>query len=304
MLKRALQTMRLSRRRDSYFLILLPLVFLVSFAIPIVFAAKVGGLFGVSRFFDAEKELFPSSIVVGSPGRFVRVQNSTELNPAQGKDFFFGGWFQFKRLPAVGETMLLLTKFDASLNSKAGYALGLIRSEKDIKPAVYWRNVRGKGGWYEFSPLDFSDRGWTFFAVTVRGGKLLGLHTAEPDRRGKIRLKLSGGFELAEEVFPENSVSLVLGSNTATGFQGRIGPFGIISSESQDAETWLDALTQIAGRPDRLPSMFSKNDLLLWTLGSKIDSSPAAHEIQPVGGKAKKKSGEEETADASEVVEQ
>ena len=276
-------------REGSLFFAVLALLFAVSFLTPIIFAAKVGGLFAkndISQEFE-DREIFPDSLVIATIGRFIRVVDSTHLDPEAGRDFIVSGWFNFRRLPSNGETMLLMTKFDAAAPSKSGYALALTRTGNIIRPTVYWRNVRGKGGWQEFSELTIEPKQWVMLSLSAHEGTLLGVHAVTFDEKGKARVQVLGGIEFAAPIIPESEVSLVLGSTGPDSFLGKIGPFGVIS-EPGLWENLREVINQLAKTPNRLPSGVSAEGLRLWSLGAKKDSSPANRLIEAVGGKGKK----------------
>lgn len=276
---------------------LLTVLFLISFAIPLFFAARIGGVWDELLRQSPEPEqrnpdLFTSSIALLSEGTFIRVKNNplnqveAVLDPAEGKDIFVTVTFKPRRLPVMNERMMLWSRIDASRSPPVGMQLLLSRDTSGVRPLVYWRSEHGEGeGWYTFPEVELALGAWAQIVLSHREGRFLGLHattyTEDAEREGKrstlpggliARQQVLGGYELSPSVFPTNQADLLIGPFNNHTFRGTIGAFGIFIS-SYKAIDFNALLKALAEDPRALPHDLSGDEVRLWISGEVRDLS-------------------------------
>ena len=186
-------------------------IFIISFAIPLTFAAKVSGIFSLDNDYIDDK-VFPSAFTVFAPDRTIEVLGSSDLNPNTESDFLISVWFQIKRLPKDGERAIFLSKYDGDTKNKPGYAVAVSRSGDSLRPQVYWRGTSGVGSWRTFSEIDVVPGQWYRLLISFYDGQYLGMqgyaHSNEPPKKPR----LLGGFEVAEALDVKSNSNIFLGS--------------------------------------------------------------------------------------------
>lgn len=285
--------------QNIYFCSLIAL-FLVAFVIPLAFALSMGGVlhkifpssalqhFNLLRRENAEKDLiFPDSASINGPNSYVRINHSLYLEPVAGKDFMLSFWLKPRRLPAIDERYLVLSKFDERSASRRGYAFALARDRESVRPEVYWRD-EVNGTWFTFSEINLEARQWILFVVTLRDGKFLGLHSAtipEPAIGQEVaptpEVELLGGYELPTPIFPHSESDLLLGAFGGGKFRGQIGPLGIFRG-SAITGSLDDILRELVHSPRELPAYFGKEGTGFWTENFSSDSSGKGNMVELV----------------------
>ena len=268
--------------RNSFFVVALSLLFAVSFALPLAFALKVGGIMysGESpEELEPRSDFLPQSPLVTQPNSYVRIKSNPALHPREGQDFLMTFWIRPKKLPALGEREVIMSKVDTESSSRSGYALALQRETGGIKPAFYWRDEKGDGTWFTFSEMEIVPRGWLMLAVSFREGRYLGMHGAVVVEQLTPHLKLLGGYELEKTILPRSESSLMIGSFNQGLFRGEIGPLGIFSAGSI-SERLEPILEEVLRRPEQLPKQLSKDEIKLWSIDGKSDQSSSANVVE------------------------
>lgn len=221
--------------------------------------------------------VFPSSFVVAKEESFIRVQESSNLNPKPGEDFLFVGWFKLRRLPAQGEKITFVSKIDTGRRTRPGYAIAVSRDGESIRPEIYWRDESGKGNWYDFVSFKVPTKTWFALALSFRKDRYLGLHGGVLGSEGaRPAIELLGGYELPKGVVPHSVSDLVIGSPFMGSFRGRIGPVGIVSGFSGDLKL-TRVLKDSFENPLGVPR--SDGDVKLWVGGAAKDESPYEHTL-------------------------
>lgn len=260
--------------------IFLPLLFLVSFLLPLVFGFRALFPFSV----DTENSgtevdpVFPESVNVQSQGAYLSVSHSPELNPTSGSDLLLTAWFKLRRLPSSGERMVLLSKAENRPPFNPGYSLSLVRRGASLRPVIYWRDGSGRGGWYRFGEIKPAVRTWCMFSLSFRQEDLLGLHYTVLGADRKPSTELLGGYRLPASVIASSSADLVVGALPAGTFRGKIGPVGIFSGMRLTDE-FKQAMKRITRSPLSTPSLFSDAEVKLWIKDGKSDSSMYGHKV-------------------------
>ena len=282
----------------SAYILCLSLLFIFAFSVPLIFAFTVGGAIGryskdiqssgtiiIEEQEKHEKDkVFPLSINITGPNSYLSVETSSAIEPASDKDFFLYIWLKLRRLPAEGERLILLSKFDERSASRRGYSLALSGEREAVRPEVYWRDENNNGTWFTFSELDASARTWTLFALSFRQGRYLGLHAAtinsESDYPLKLPdIKLLGGYELPEIIIPTANSDLLVGAFGGGRFRGRMGPIGIFHTSSLTRK--LDEILQhIVSDSRTLPDAIERREVGLWIIDGHEDKSSAANKVK------------------------
>jgi hypothetical protein len=155
-------------------------------------------------------------------GKYVELENASELNPGEKEDFAFLIWFKLKSKLSNKEKVQIVEKYDAESDKKPGWALRISNNKKIYRPEIYWVNKSGKGRWYSFTDFPFNESHWFGMMITYTDGKFLGLKLLTPSETKKIESQNLGGYSL-KGIFPESSVSLKAGSVGGKLFSGAIG---------------------------------------------------------------------------------
>jgi hypothetical protein len=270
---------------------ILPLVFCVSFAAPILFGVgwswfrPIGG---------AENEqitdfaLFPAAFELGREARAVRVAKSAHIRPELGKDFVVSAWVKFTKLPRSGQRQFLFTKLSRSesardtarpASSYYQYALAFDGHERGIRPAIYWRNnsqqrraqYRVQDDWYTFSDFVMLPEEWYHVALIVRGSSLA-LYIATPKPDGKASVELVGGYEVSNTELPGGEGDFIIGFPGNESLRAAVGQFCVVSESdvTDDTKEFVRSITIDANRLMK----HHKDSLLLCTRDGKTDASP------------------------------
>lgn len=262
-------------------------LFSVAFAVPLVFALKVGGLITGEREYSEEEssdKIFPKAVNVNGGNIYTSVQDSVGLSPTNDKDFLIVIWFKPKKSMQNGDRMVLFSKFDANLRSQRGYALALSKEDDVILPEIYWRDEDGKGTWLRFSDLTLIPQEWTMLAISYREQKFLGLHSATIVENLKPEIKLLGGYEFEKPIQPKSTSPLVIGTISNGKFRGHIGALGVFAKA--DLSSYLnDILESAIQDPSGLPRQFSSDEVKLWTTDGKTDQSDQKNTLEFFRGK-------------------
>jgi hypothetical protein len=276
------------------YIVSLIILFIGAFALPLVFAFLVGGYLSGNlpdsiAIFNSDNKpadsqdketqekdvLFPDALVVAGPNVFLDVKHSPALEPQPGKDFLISVWVKLKKLPETGESFVIFSKFDEKSAARKGYSFSLTMEQDKLRPGIYWRD-ENNGTWFTFSEVGIKPKTWNLFVISFRDEKYLGLHTAQfVDGKGatdEAGVKLLGGYELTNKIFPQNKMDFQAGSFGSGKFRGKIGPVGIFSSQSITKE--LDPiLASFVENPTEVPDFFNTEDVALWLPHGKSDES-------------------------------
>ncbi len=239
---------------------------------------------------------FPEAFEVSSQGSFLRIEHGDDLQPQAGEDFLVLAWFNLKRLPAVGQQLVLLSKYDPE--DGRGYGLGLSRDEKGLRPMVYFADaddvkkmsaIRHATRWYEFPDLDFPLTGWFMFALTLHDDKLLGAHMARfaDQDSAKAELHLLGGYDVGEMVPPLGTSDLIVGAFQDRLFRGEVGPLAIARGRGL-ADRFKDIFKQSTRHPLEVVDEIPRDWLKLWVPNQQGDRSDFSHSIEFNAGRIRK----------------
>lgn len=271
-----LKTLQLLRERcrGSFLVILLALLFIASFALPLAFALRVGGI-GSESVAPKLDNVVANGVSVYGKNTYIEVAHSDHLNPQTGRDFLLVSWVRFRKLPQTGERVLFLGKFSPDTQVKPGYALGFARDQEELRPVVYWQDQGGQGGWFTFAELDVLPQSWIMLVLSFFDGQYLGLHAVTRSDDGSTELFLLGGYEVESELLPNSAQNLLVGSFRGGSFRGRLGPIGIFSGDEL-SETLTEIVEQMGSDASRVPAALDSAETLLWTGDLSEELKPEA----------------------------
>ncbi len=283
---------------QKLYLVSLILLFLLAFAVPLIFALTVGGVFSkympesvvslvesesdINEKDGSEKDsLFPNSVSINNSNSLISIKSNSSLEASDGKDFIFSFWVKFKKLPSQDENMIIISKYDDKSASRKGYSFALAREQENVRPSVYWRDENNNGTWFAFSEIYVEPKLWNLFVISFRDNKYLGLHTAallEKDQTLSTQIKLLGGYELSTTIIPQNKSNLEIGAISAGKFRGKIGPVGIFNRK-KITENLDSILKNLIAAPLSVPAFFEQEDVGLWMVNGQTDTGPKQNKI-------------------------
>lgn len=276
-------------------------VYLLSFLLPVIFALKAANFY-LARQTTSETiiDVFAHSLRIGAQGSYRRVSHNPALNPEPGADFLMAGWFKLNRFPERGQRVLLFSKFDVQSESREGFGVGISRDLDQLRPVVYWRDSKGKGGWYPFSEIEIPPQAWILVALSFRNDRYLGLHAATLVPGEKPKMQLLGGYDLNEGIMPVNTADLVSGASGQNAFRGEVGPAFVFSGSglSDDFRTLLKDITR---NPGEIPAGV-RDDALKLALADSIsheDQGPLKVAVEFVGAQRRKERRARATGEVS-----
>lgn len=266
-----------SHRTTSLSLVFL---FISAFLIPLV-AGGVLISFRGSGSGKEDVEIFPDNIPAQAGGAYLRIGDSEFLKPLSGEDFLVSIWFNFRRIPAASETMMLYSKTDEA-RLPSGYSLSLERVGSAIRPVVFWKDQEGKGGTYRFEDMRLPLRVWINFVLTYSEDNKLGLNAifVRPGEK-PIRLLL-GGYKLSVPVYPVNRSDLIVGSLNRGTFRGAIGPMLIARGRSDSVglgRNLRTILKSLGKNTSAVPPSLGKDSIMFWSPDGKADKSGHNHSV-------------------------
>ena len=217
--------------------------------------------------------IFPDSLPVKSQGAYFTVKDNLRMTPIDGSDFLFFGWFKFDALPEENKEVVLISKIDSNRAAKPGFSIEIIRKGDSFRPSVYWKNVEGKGGRYEFDDFKLSTSEWYSFVLSYKSPNVLGMHIVSIKEGIHPEWSLLGGYRLKTPVYPHSTVAMQVGATQIGAFRGSIGPVGIISGKNL-LDDIKDILKRLAKNPLGIASEFSTKDIIFLTVDGQTDKGP------------------------------
>lgn len=266
----------------------LAIVFIAAFSLPIFALYQGLNYFWRDRESVEEPlEAFPEAIRFAIQGAYAKIDYHQALSPSAGNGFVLGAWFKLNQMPAIGQRIMLLSKFDPESKSAEGYAIGITRDASGYRPIVYWRSAKGSGGWYLFSKFAARPRTWFLLSLSFRSGNLLGLHGV-PDIDDQSRgVELLGGYELEENSYPTNTSAIVFGAYGQNPFRGFLGPVAIFNGPDIGGDIH-GIVKRLLRKPEEVPdTVDAKSVVAGGFLGANLISPLGIHSevIKPANRK-------------------
>lgn len=262
----------------GWYWVVLALGFTVAFAVPLFGALHIGGLIRLPWSSDkpaVPQELFTNPYVIATQGSYVALEGAETANPSKTAPFLFTVWLNLKKLPAPGEQLVLLSKYEGSPLPNNGYAIALKRDEASLRPMVFWGDETTTGKWYDFPEIEISAREWFLIGLSFSQQKYLGLYFGDPKAAGDP-LKLLGGYELGTPVVPSSSAPLILGAAVERHFRGLIGAFGVFNGKLP-GETRA-VLSAMMKSPSTLTEPLATLPHVVWVPDASASDESTPHE--------------------------
>ena len=223
-------------------------------------------------------KVIESAVAISSKGSLIRLsgqeENNSDLTPSKNKDFMIGLWVRPGTLPEDGKRIEILSRLSGKGKNPAGYALSFARLSSEVYPVLYWKDSKGKGGWYQFETFRFSPKRWVFIGFSFYDNRYLGVYTARYTTDGQLEVRSNGGYELGIEVFPDSVGPLEVGSVIRRGFLGKIGSVGVFTPENLSRRVQT-IFTQFVEDPMSVPSELKETEVVTWFSPS---DNPVANE--------------------------
>ncbi len=203
---------------------------------------------------------------------YLPFRSDETLNPKSDKIFALSFSVRFDRLPEVGVRQTILTKLEES-QAMTGYGIGTLRTATAIRPAVYWRDAFGKGGWYVFDQVDIKPHVWYSISLVVQSGVFMNLFV---ERLGLDDAPVFvGGYSIADVGSAANDADLIIGPvrPTKTSFRGQIAGLAVIqTSKLVEVKSADDLRPILQGGPGVISGRFGNEELALLLTSGKDES--------------------------------
>lgn len=231
---------------------------------------------------DSKKRdsIFADSVRINHSGRFLRVAHKPELLPAQKQEYLLLFWVNLKSLPAIGERLVLLSKYSGAPPKISGYALGLDRDSNTTRPVLFWGDGTSSGRWYDFPEVSIVPNEWNLFVLHVHKDRFVGMYSARVSDSGISIVKFLGGHEInLKNPLSLGSAELVFGSPPGRDFRGKLGPLAIINPLSLGIDNIGPALEKYVKSPSDFSMLGSDSEIQLLIKNGRNDSSKNKHEV-------------------------
>jgi hypothetical protein len=240
------------------------------------------GSSGVTKILPDDVAPF-DSVQISRGGVYLKAAAGEAGNPSKGEDYGFFVWFKLRKLPAIGESLGLVGKFDSQLPGKPGYAVSLEGAPDGVRPRVYISAGAVPGRWYSFSSHPMNRRDWYLLTVTVVDDAFIA--TSLGRAFSEEPLILLGGHRLTGGDLPASKAEVLVGAFGASRFRGQVGPFGILSGP--DSKEQLSSYFKaIQAQPKAIPEGIPVRAIRLWAAPLE-DYGPLKVSITRVQGEAR-----------------
>lgn len=206
---------------------------------------------------------------------YAKVAADKLLDPEEGKYFVVSTVVRFDELPEVGKRENLIAKYESKSSPYYGWALGIHRFRTSTRPAVYWKDRQGKGGWFTFNSINLAKRKYYAITVVVKDREFIQLYAEElnvlqdkevftaknPDlEKTAARSLFKGAYSLAEVGTPSSDQSLLFGTYKK-GFSAFVS--NLLIAEPNNLQ--LAKIEEfIKGGAEKLVSSLDEKEILLW----------------------------------------
>jgi hypothetical protein len=234
-----------------------------------------------------------SSMIIEKDLTYAWVNSDEFLDPKEGKTFIISVVVKLDELPANQTREKIIAKYETNKHPYSGWALAFNNQTTSTRPAVYWKNAKAKGGWYNFEEVKLATKRWYAFSVVIKDSNKISMYY-QPLRAvlesGDAQLSESsdptvsfsgeqlpvylGTYDVTEIGLPQTSANLFFGkrSERADSFKGDVARVLIAQSETipkdiKKIEQFLD------GGPSSIAARIEKNEITFLMLGKAEDAS-------------------------------
>lgn len=246
------------------------LAFVASFATPILFVYVVGPLKATS--IKNIEELFQNTFAIKRNEAHLRVANDESINPKLEEDYLAFTWVKFNSIPKERSRVTIVSKLDENGENRTGFALGVVRDERSLRPVALWSDGSETAKWMYFSEVPIIPHQWLLLAISVSKGRFVGVYSGFY-ADGKASAILHGGYDLDRSVNAASTAPLRIGASKSGAFRGQLGPFGILRGTGL-AEQAKEIVKGIAATPNRVPRIVLSDWLALWSFDLTTSFGP------------------------------
>lgn len=229
-------------------------------------------------------------LAIRGPNSYVKVTTADpngHLGPIEGQELLILMWLKLNAIQADNRRAVALLQLQSEQKSPPGFGLAFMKTPDRIRPEVYWRSGQSEKtvqtgttdhagkidqsgrteGWLSFEDLEADLAEPVILALSVRGGKILGLHQIQRGEGTKNSVRLLGGAEIGQYGALQGSNSLLIGAPDHSNFKGDV--FGlIIQSASRIPEDLNSHLKTMGFWPQDVAKSIPKEELQLFVDGS------------------------------------
>lgn len=264
----------LSPQRDGFRYLLTFGLFIVAFMVPL----GVLGFFGkgplnlVGPAQQAMTEHSYPRLVIRGPDSYLKVTTADpngHLGPIVGQELLILMWLKLNAIQADDRRAVALLQSQHEQKKPPGFGLAFIKTTEGIRPEVYWKTEQAEnsGGWLSFEDLDADLSEPIIIALSVRAGKVLGLHQIQRGAGEKNSVNLLGGAEVGQYGALQGSNSLIIGAPDHSNFRGDVLGL-LIQSPKRLPEDLNSYLKTMGFWPKEVVQGVAKEELQLFVDGS------------------------------------
>lgn len=246
------------------------IAFVCSFSIPILFVYIVGPL--KSNQPKSIEELFENTFSVKRNESHLRVANDESINPSVTDDYLAFAWVKFNNVPKEKARITIISKLDEEGAHRNGFALGVIRDERSVRPVAIWTDGSESAKWMYFSEVPIIPHQWILLAISVSKGRFVGVYSGLYSD-GKASAVLHGGYDLDRNIAAASDAPLRVGASRSGSFRGQLGPFGVLKGPNL-AEHAKELVKSIALTPNRVPRSIESSWIGLWSMDLSTSFGP------------------------------
>lgn len=224
---------------------------------------------------------FPDAININKAQRFLKVESRAELLPSAKTDYFLLFWVNLRSLPAVGERLVLLSKYNGTPPKISGYAVAISRDSNAVRPVLFWGDGSTAGSrWYDFPEIAMSANQWTLFGLHLHKDKFVGMYTASVSNNNEPVVKFLGGHEIdLADALKIGTADIVFGAPSGRDFKGKIGPLAIINPLSIGGDRIASALGEYIKSPLDFSMLGSDSEIQILIKDGRKDISRNQHQV-------------------------
>jgi hypothetical protein len=241
-----------------------------SFSIPILFVYIVGPL--KTNQPKSIEELFENTFSVKRNESHLRVANDETINPNISDDYLAFAWVKFNNVPKERGRVTIISKLNEDSAHRNGYALGVIRDERSVRPVAIWTDGSEAAKWMYFSEVPIIPHQWLLLAISVSRGRFVGVYSGYYSE-GKGSAILHGGYDMERSTDASSTAPLRVGASRSGSFRGQLGPFGILKGPDI-AEHAKELVKAMALTPNRVPRAVQSDWISLWSVDLSTSFGP------------------------------
>lgn len=204
---------------------------------------------------------------------YAKVKSDELINPTPDKFYILSTVVRFDKLPDAEKHENLIAKYEAKTFPYQGIALAVHRYKTSIRPAVYWKDEKGKGGWFTFNDVNFTKKSYYALTLIAKEGDFVQLYVEELNNLANKELftaktnttenkdgLFKGAYSIAGIQSPSNTSSLNFGT-----YKEDFSAFVSNLLIAKKSKLSLDSLEKfIKGGPEAIASTLSQDEISLW----------------------------------------